>query len=64
ITPDLPSADERGRLLEALSVTPMPVDELLADTGLSVPALQTLLIELDLAGRLEWSAGQLVALRG
>lgn len=59
-----PSDDDRARLMEALSVTPIPVDELLAATGLSVPAMQTLLLELDLAGRLEWSAGQLVALRG
>jgi DNA processing protein len=59
-----PSDDERSRLIEALSVTPVPVDELLAGTGLSVPAVQTLLLELDLAGRIEWSSGQLVALKG
>lgn len=59
-----PSQDDRSRLLEALSVTPVPVDELLAGTGLSVPAVQTLLLELDLAGRIEWSSGQLVALKG
>ena len=59
-----PSADDRARLIDALSVTPVPVDELLATTGLSVPAMQTLLLELDLAGKIEWSAGQLVALRG
>jgi len=60
----MPSHDDRTRLLEALSVTPMPVDELLAATGLSIPAVQTLLLELDIAGRIEWSSGQLVALRG
>jgi DNA processing protein len=59
-----PSADDRSRLLSALSVTPVPVDELMASTGLSVPAMQMLLLELDLAGQIEWSAGQLVALRG
>ena len=58
-----PSADERTRLLEALSVTPVPVDALIAGTGLSVAAIQTLLLELDLSGRIEWSSGQLVALR-
>ncbi len=57
------SGEERPRLLSALSVTPMPVDELIAQTGLSVAAMQTLLLELDLEGRLEWSSGQLVALR-
>jgi DNA processing protein len=60
---DEPTADERARLLEALSVTPTSIDALIAATGLSVSAIQTLLLELDLAGRLEWSSGQLVALR-
>jgi DNA processing protein len=59
-----PSADDRGRLIEALSPTPIEVDALIAGTGLPVATIQTLLFELDLAGRLEWSAGQLVALKG
>ena len=59
-----PSQDDRGRLIEALSVTPVPVDALIAGTGLSASAVQTLLFELDLTGRIEWSSGQLVALRG
>ncbi len=58
-----PSAADSNRLLEALSPTPVAVDTLIAATGLSVPAIQSLLLELDLAGRLEWSSGQLVALR-
>lgn len=58
-----PSSDERDRLIEALSPTPIEVDALIAGTGLPVSTIQTLLFELDLAGRLEWSAGQLVALR-
>jgi DNA processing protein len=63
--PDMPpSPDDRGRLIEALSPTPIEVDALIAGTGLSVATIQTLLFELDLAGRLEWSAGQLVALKG
>jgi DNA processing protein len=63
--PDMPpSPDERGRLIEALSPTPIEVDALIAGTGLSAAAIQMLLFELDLAGRLEWSAGQLVALKG
>jgi DNA processing protein len=59
-----PSPDDRGRLMEALSPTPVEIDTLIASTGLSVPSIQTLLFELDLAGRLEWSSGQLVALKG
>ncbi|MEQ1771691.1 MAG: DNA-protecting protein DprA, partial [Devosia sp.] len=58
-----PSTDERSRLIEALSVTPIQVDALIATTGLSVPAIQTLLLELDIGGRIEWSSGQLVALK-
>ena len=59
-----PSQTERARLGEALSFTPTAVDELIAATGLPVPTVQDLLLELDLAGRIEWSSGQLVALRG
>jgi DNA processing protein len=71
-TPDLegspldsapPTEGERGRLLEALSVTPMAVDDLVATTALPVSTIQVLLIELDIEGRIEWSSGQLVALR-
>jgi DNA processing protein len=58
-----PTDGDRERLLEALSVTPTSVDALIAATGLSVAAIQTLLLELDIAGRIEWSSGQLVALR-
>ncbi len=58
-----PSNDDRSRLIEALSVTPVQVDSLIASTGLGASAMQTLLLELDLAGRIEWSSGQLVALR-
>ncbi len=60
---DEPSDDERTRLTEALSVTPVAVDELIQQTGLSASAVQTMLMEFDLAGRLEWASGQLVALR-
>lgn len=58
-----PGDSERDRLIDALSVTPIAVDQLIATTRLPVGAVQTLLLELDLAGRIEWSAGQLVALR-
>jgi DNA processing protein len=58
-----PTSDDRTRLLQALSVTPTSVDIFIGATGLSVSAMQMLLLELDLAGRIEWSSGQLVALR-
>ena len=60
---DEPSADDRARLMQALSVTPISIDALMAATNLSVSTVQTLLLELDLAGRIEWSSGQLVALK-
>jgi DNA processing protein len=58
-----PTSGDRARLVEALRPTPMQVDALIATTGLSVTTVQTLLLELDLGGQIEWSSGQLVALR-
>ena len=58
-----PGADDRSRLLTLLSATPVEVDELVRQTGLSPSAMQMLLLELDLAGQIEWSGGQLVALK-
>jgi DNA processing protein len=57
------TSDDRAKLIEALSHTPTQVDALIATTGLSVTAVQTLLLELDIGGRIEWSSGQLVALK-
>ncbi len=62
-TEEPPSDSDRARLLEAMSMTPTPVDELVKATGLGVGAVQVLLLELDLEGRIEWSSGQLVALK-
>lgn len=59
----LPSTSDRGTLIGALSHTPIEVDTLIAETGLPVTAVQTLLLELDLDGRIQWSSGQLVALK-
>jgi DNA processing protein len=58
-----PSNDERARLIDALSFTPIPVDDVIRSTGIAIGRVQTLLLELDLEGRVEWSSGQLVALR-
>jgi len=60
---DMPAPDARMRLMAALSVTPVPVDALIQQTGLSAGAVQIILLEFDLAGRLEWGSGQLVSLR-
>lgn len=58
-----PNDDDKARLLAALSATPIEVDELIRQTGIAASAMQMLLLELDLAGQIEWSSGQLVALR-
>ncbi|GAB5427155.1 MAG: DNA-processing protein DprA [Devosia indica] len=55
--------DDRSKLLQALSTTPVDVDELIAQTGIAPQAMQILLLELDIGGQIEWSSGQLVALR-
>ena len=57
-----PAEDERQRVADALSTTPLPIDDLIAATGLPASLVQTILLEMDLAGRIERSAGQLVAL--
>lgn len=58
-----PGDDEKSRLLSALSATPVEIDELIRQSSLSAAAMQMLLLELDLAGQIEWSSGQLVALK-
>jgi DNA processing protein len=57
-------ADEAGRRAIAglLGPTPVPVDEIVRQSGLSPATVQTLLLELELAGRLERHAGGKVSL--
>ncbi len=57
-----PSAAERVMVIELLGPTPVTVDELVRESG-SAPALvQLILLELELAGRLERHAGGRVSL--
>ena len=65
LIPDMPepTPDDRSRLLSALSATPIEVDELIRQSELTASAMQMLLLELDLGGQIEWSSGQLVALK-
>lgn len=58
-----PSVDDRAKLVQALSITPVPVDDIIQQTGLSVGSVQTILLEFDIAGRIEWGTGQLVSLK-
>ncbi len=57
-----PADGDRAVVLEALGPTPTGTDELLRHTGLHPAQLATVLLELDLAGRLERHAGGAVSL--
>ncbi|MBP0615401.1 DNA-processing protein DprA [Jiella mangrovi] len=59
---DEPTRSERERIIETLGPTPVTIDEILAHTGVSAGALQLVLLELDLAGRLERHSGGSVSL--
>ncbi|MCX5571340.1 DNA-processing protein DprA [Kaistia nematophila] len=57
-----PARGDRERLVEALGPVPTEIDALIRFTGLSAGLVQVLLLELDLAGRIEHHAGQRVSL--
>ena len=76
--PDLPAApfvempdgeeddaapDDRGRILELIGPSPVPVDDLARQTGLPVRHVQMALVELELGGFVERHPGHAVALR-
>jgi DNA processing protein len=63
--PPHPIADDDGleMILERLGPTPVAVDELVRQCHLSAAAVATLLLELELAGRVERHPGNLVSLR-
>ena len=56
------SDTERAALISLLSLTAVPVDELIRQSGLSSAVVQMVLLELELAGRLERHAGGRVSL--
>jgi DNA processing protein len=53
---------ERGRVLEALGKTPVEVDEIIRFTRLRPAIVRLILLELELAGRLEYHGGGRVSL--
>ncbi|RWL17745.1 MAG: DNA-protecting protein DprA [Mesorhizobium sp.] len=57
-----PGEDDRARVIEALGPTPVAVDEIIRHTGLHPAQVFMVLLELDLAGRLERHAGGNVSL--
>ncbi len=54
---------DHATLLAALSPTPIAVDDLISATALPASVVQSILLDLDLAERIERSSGQLVALK-
>lgn len=56
------SDDERGTVLNLLSHAPVQVDEIIRQSGLVPATVQTVLLELELGGRLERHAGGRVSL--
>jgi DNA processing protein len=58
-----PDETERRAIEELLGPSPVPVDEIVRLSGLSAGAVQLMLLELDLAGRLDRHAGGKVSLQ-
>ncbi|MCP3054515.1 DNA-processing protein DprA [Aurantimonas marianensis] len=59
---DEPAEGERERIVETLGATPIDIDDIIAHTGSTPGAVQLVLLELDLAGRLERHANGQVSL--
>jgi DNA processing protein len=57
-----PEGDERARILSLLSPTPVSLDDLVRLSQSSPRAVRTVLLELEIAGRLERHGGGLVSL--
>lgn len=57
-----PAADERRRIIALLGPTPVEIDELIRQSGARAAVVRTVLLELEIAGRLERQAGGRVAL--
>jgi DNA processing protein len=57
-----PGAAERTRIVALLGPTPVPIDDLVRLSGSSPAVVRVVLLELELAGRLERHGGALVSL--
>ncbi|PTW61463.1 DNA processing protein [Breoghania corrubedonensis] len=64
LRPDDVGTDARQRIINALGPTPVDVDELIRHTDLSVSVVHIVLLELELAGRLERHPPNRVSLSG
>ena len=59
---DEPAADERARIVNLLGPSPIGIDDLIRMANVSAAVARTVLLELELAGRLERHGGGLVSL--
>jgi DNA processing protein len=57
-----PADDERARITALLGPTPVPVDDLVRLSGATPAIVRVVLLELELAGRLERHGAALVSL--
>jgi len=57
-----PDAAMRKRVLSALGPTPTAIDDIVRQTGVGIPLIRMILLELDLAGRLHRDPGDRVSL--
>ncbi len=62
LTNEEPPENAQGDILTHLSFTPIGVDELVRNCHLSIPVVQTILLELELAGRIKRHPGNRVSL--
>jgi predicted Zn-ribbon and HTH transcriptional regulator len=58
-----PAADERARVIALLSPAPVSIDDLIRLSGTSPRIVRMVLLELEIAGRIERHGGGLVSLR-
>jgi DNA processing protein len=59
---DEPGESERARIVSLLGPTPVGIDDLIRLSGISAAAVRVVLLELELAGRLERHGGGMVTL--
>jgi DNA processing protein len=62
ILPGEPDAGTRARIVELLGPTPVGIDDLVRLSGTTPAVVRTILLELELAGRIERHRGGLVSL--
>lgn len=62
LTQALPDDDARAKLISLLGPTPVAIDDLIAESGLTPSDVFLIVVELDLAGRIERHSGHRISL--